>query len=563
MAGGLEADAYSSISVLERITPQRVRTVRDLNLSEPRALAMTLLDGDRLDVRSLGARLDQNIELLGALERPGQYEWRPGQRVADLIRNPRADLLDETDLNYALIVREQDIRGDIETLQFDLGAAISNPRSPDNLELKPRDKVLVFTRPLTVEVAPPTLAAPVTGAQQGVAPQRNGSAWSAGLAATTDVMTTGMGSPSKEELRRAERTELLNGILRQLRQQGRFGAPIATVFVEGEVHFPGEYPLPSNGSALDLIKAAGGLKESAFASTVEVTRTSTAGGTEASIEHLNLNLQDTVATQAFRLKGRDRVMVRQIPEWSELLKVELLGEVRHPGIYTFRRGETLAQVVQRAGGLTAYAYPPSAVFTRKELREQEQQRLAEFEAKLNAELASQALTAEGAKDRSLDAAKLMQLTQMLEQVRSTRAMGRVVIDLPKIIRDPDDLDIVLEDGDVLAVPRQQQAVTVIGEVQHPTSHLYDSTLSMKDYLSQSGGYSARADDERVYVIQANGAVKMPPHLLWFHGDLRKLAPGDTIVAPLNTTYLSPLSMWTQITQIIYNSAVAVAAIAAL
>lgn len=553
MAGGLEADAYSNISVLERITADKVRTVRDLNLADRQALGIALRDGDSLDVRALGPRLDQSVEFVGALERPGKYEWRRGVRVADVIRNPRADLAEDADLSYALVVRERNLRGEIEVLQFDLGRAVSEPRSTANLELKPRDRVLVFQRAndeqVDVSLTDSLLKKPDTTSKPA---QKD-----AGLAMAGN--SAGAAAEAANE-----RAELLKGVMRQLQQQSRLGEPVSVVTVEGEVHFPGQYPLPVNASVEEMLRAAGGLKDSAYAFTAEVTRTNTEGGTEARVEHLGLNLKDPQELAAFRLQSRDRLTIRQIPEWSEALRIELRGEVRHPGVYTFRRGETLSQVLRRAGGLTSFAYARGAVYTRQELRQQEQEQLQQFEAKLNAELASQALTAEGAQSKSeQDPAKLAQLTQMLDQVRSTRAVGRVVIDLPKVIKYPDQLDVVLEDGDSLIIPRQKQSVTVIGEVQHPTSHFFDSSLSMKDYLSKSGGYTSRADDDRVYVIQANGAVKLPGHFLWFHGDVSQMEPGDTVVAPLDTTYLSPLTMWTQITQIIYHSAVAVAAIASL
>lgn len=583
MAGGLNADAYSSISVMERITADKTRSVRNLNLADRSALGIALRDGDRLDIRALGSRLAQSVELSGALERPGQYEWHAGLRIADLIHDPHTDLVQDADLNYGIVVRERSLRGDIEVLQFDPGLALSSPSSDQNLELKPRDKIMFFLRgqellpdemgddathkpPVRESAGKAGVPAVNTPGAAGMAagPQGAGQPGVAGQSATVGAgPMTAMAPAAADQAPAGDRDDMLRGVLRQLYQQSRNGELVASITIDGEVHFPGEYPLPANGSVLSVLNAAGGLRDSALASSAEITRVNTAGGKEAKVEHLILNLADADAVAHFRLSGRDRVMIRQIADWSGVLKIELRGEVRHPGVYTFRRGETLSQVIQRAGGLSAFAYPRGALFTRKELKMREQERLQEFEAKLNADLASQSLTAEANKNPSADPTKIIQMTQMLEQVRKTRATGRVVIDLSKIIKDPKDLDVILEDGDSLAIPREMQTVTVIGEVQNPTSHLYDAHLSMKDYLDMSGGYTARADDGRVYVIQANGAVKMPGKTLWFNDDISKLEPGDTIVAPLNTNYLSSLTMWTQISQIIFQSAVTIATIAHL
>lgn len=524
MAGGLEPTAYGAVSVLERISGKKIRTVTDINLSEPASLRLPLRDGDRLNVLAVSNRLDQNVEFVGAVTRPGKYEWRSGMRVTDFLRSLRADLREDADLSYALIVRERNARGEIDILEFDLGNAVTEPASGQNLVLKPRDRVLVFPRPNR-------------------------------LADDKEKRT----ESGKAVL---DRKQMLAELLSQLEQQGRLGEPSAIVSVDGDVHLPGNYPLPASGSVEDLLRAAGGLKASAYSLSAEITRTDLSDPKEAKLHHLTLSLGDVNALRAFKLQPRDRLMVRQLPEWSEELRIELKGEVRHPGIYSFRRGETLSQVLARAGGLTAYAYAKGAVFTRKELQEQEQQRLKDLETRLMTELASAAAT-EADKDVAATAERQLQVARMLEQLRQTQAVGRMVIDLPAVVALQADADLRLEDGDILVIPHQKQSVTVLGEVQLPTSHFYRAPLSMNDYVERSGGLSARADDDRVYVIRANGEVRMPKGVLWFNGNVRDMEPGDTVVAPLRVELVSSLDLWTKVTQIIYQSAVAVAAIGSL
>lgn len=516
MAGGLEPTAYGSVSVLERISGKKLRTVTDVNLSEPASLRLPLRDGDRLNVLAVSNRLDQNVEFAGAVTRPGKFEWRAGMRITDFLRSLRADLQEDADLSYALIVRERNARSEIDILEFDLGRAIADARSDQNLPLQPRDRVLVFSRP------------------------------------GNQVDATDMG----------EREQLMAPLLMQLQQQSHLGEPAAIVSVDGDVHLPSSYPLPVSGSVEDLLRAAGGLKASAYALSAEVARTDLSDPKEAKLYHLTLNLADKEALHRFKLQPRDHLTVRRLPEWSEELRIELKGEVRHPGVYTFHRGEALTQVIARAGGLTAHAYAKGAVFTRKELQEQEQQRLKDLETRLMTELAS-AAASEANKNVAETAERQLQVARMLEQLRKTQAVGRMVIDLPAVVAQQADADIRLEDGDVLVIPHEKQSVTVLGEVQLPTSHFYRTPLSMNDYVERSGGLSARADDERVYVIRANGEVRQPKGLLWFNGDMRDMEPGDTVVAPLKVELVSSLDIWTKVTQIIYQSAVAVAAIGSL
>jgi protein involved in polysaccharide export with SLBB domain len=120
-------------------------------------------------------------------------------------------------------------------------------------------------------------------------------------------------------------------------------------------------------------------------------------------------------------------------------------------------------------------------------------------------------------------------------------------------------DILLRDGDTLRVPRRPQEVTVIGEVQNATSHLYDPSLSRDDYLRLSGGPTQKADDKRIYIVRANGSVESGGGSRWF-GQTGSVQPGDTIVVPLDAERMRPLPLWTAVTTIIYNLAVAVAAV---
>ncbi|MAA96145.1 MAG: sugar transporter, partial [Rheinheimera sp.] len=98
-----------------------------------------------------------------------------------------------------------------------------------------------------------------------------------------------------------------------------------------------------------------------------------------------------------------------------------------------------------------------------------------------------------------------------------------------------------------------------GEVQHPSSHRFDPAMSLNDYLKLAGGLRKRADEERVYVIRADGSVVVPQSS-WFAVSSTRLQPGDTIIAPLDTEYKDSLSMWAEVTQIFYQTAVAIAAL---
>jgi protein involved in polysaccharide export with SLBB domain len=144
---------------------------------------------------------------------------------------------------------------------------------------------------------------------------------------------------------------------------------------------------------------------------------------------------------------------------------------------------------------------------------------------------------------------------------NTKGLGRIAIDLPMLMANSAN-DFTVFDGDELYVPRKPTTVSVIGEVNQMTTVAYQANLSFDDYLDLSGGTTEFADDNRAYIVRANGLIVKPGNNWTSFGD-NEIQPGDTIVVPLDVNMRDGLSLWTLITQLVYNSAVAVAAIATL
>ncbi len=161
------------------------------------------------------------------------------------------------------------------------------------------------------------------------------------------------------------------------------------------------------------------------------------------------------------------------------------------------------------------------------------------------------------------AASLSVGQSLLTQLRSSKAVGRLVIDLQRGMRQPRGSvsDVILRNGDELIVPRFQQEVTVIGEVQNSTSHLFSPGLARDDYISLSGGMTNRADRSKIYVVRANGSVLANSGSRWFQiGSQAQIKPGDTVVVPLDAERMPALPFWQAVTSIVYNVAIAAAAV---
>lgn len=202
-------------------------------------------------------------------------------------------------------------------------------------------------------------------------------------------------------------------------------------------------------------------------------------------------------------------------------RVTLAGEFARPGAYTVRKGERLSELIQRAGGLTAVAFPYGAVFTRERVKRAEEAALRRAASEVDA-----AMAALKAPDMRMAA-----FARMSARLRATEPVGRVVVEVdPTLLRVRPELDTVLEPGDRLFVPRRPNYVTVVGSVHNPSAVRFQSGLTAADYVRRTGGFQATADDSRVFVVLPNGEAHQVGASLWNYQPLH-VPPGSTIIVP--------------------------------
>jgi protein involved in polysaccharide export with SLBB domain len=509
LGGGLTPQADPRLAWLERIDQRRDRAVIDVDLTDPQARGTRLQTGDVLTIPAALPTFANAVEVKGHVFRPGPQQYRNGLRLTDVLRSID-ELKPNADIHYVLIRREVEGTRRVQTLSADLARAWQAPTSEANPRLAPRDQVLVFDLE--------------TGRDQYIAP-----------------------------------------IIDELKLQAVATEPSRIVRVAGQVRAEGEYPLDPGMRVSDLIRAGGGLAERAYQREAELARYEARDGQTRRAEVIKVDISRALAGDPaadLLLSPFDLLVIKEISEWSQQEAVRLEGEVRFPGEYPIARGETLRSVIERAGGLTALAFPAGSVFTRESLKEREREQIELLTARLRQDLSTLALQgAQAGGPAASQASETLSIGQtLLNDLQAVDPVGRLVIDLDKVMAAAPGsaADLILRDGDRLRIPKQMQEVTVIGEVQNATSHLYTVGLTRDDYIGRSGGATQKADEGRIYVVRANGAVQAEGSR-WFRSS-GGMQPGDTIVVPLDAERMRPLALWSAVTTILYNIAISVAAV---
>lgn len=245
-----------------------------------------------------------------------------------------------------------------------------------------------------------------------------------------------------------------------------------------------------------------------------------------------------------------------VPAEKRTKFVWIEGEVKAPGVYRVQSGDTLRDVVGRAGGLTPSAYLFASEFRRISTKEEQQKemdqliRSAERDLRARARLVTNSLNAE---DKVAGQQELQYEQAAIDKLRTLQVTGRIVLDLKPIDTQVGDLPaIALEDGDTLLIPAKPATIGVVGSVYNPNSFLYQSHNTVATYLSFAGGGTRDSDGGRLFVVRANGSVvsKQMHRSMWAGSfDNTKLFPGDAIVMPekiRTTNVLRGLRDWSQV-----------------
>jgi protein involved in polysaccharide export with SLBB domain len=513
-------------------------------------------DGDKIRIFPIAPYSQDALYLEGHVIRPGKYSFRDGMRVSDLIGSYK-DLLPEPALQYGEIIRlsPPDFRPTVES--FNVAEALADrTKAP---ELKPLDTVRIFGRydfenPPNVSVWG-DVRAPGTYQTSGDIHLSDAVHLAGGLTADAatgdaqvfrylpdstlkilDVKLSGAldGSPGDDIV--------LNSRDRVLVHKNPAAADPATVYVKGEVARPGRYPLTTNMRISELLRTAGGLKQSADTKTADLTHFYWKDDKQVTDKQEQIALVDALGNVSDAnpfLGNGDVLTVRQVPGWEDLgASITLRGEMVHPGTYGIGPGEKLSSVLLRAGGFGPGAYPYGALLVRSEVQKLEQRSYSELVQRVREQEASLKLTAASTSDpdQKLSAESgMVQWQTALDNLVNSPPVGRVTIQLSSNIQSWENTsrDITVRTGDVLVVPKRPSYVLVQGQVYGPTAVAYRPGKNAHWYLAQAGGMTNLANKKATFVIRADGTAIGKAGSSWISGDGLSwpLRPGDMVVVP--------------------------------
>lgn len=598
LAGGIIPTAYTQQIQVERIIKNEKQVVVDIDDKHLlKAKDFLLQDADLVKVFNIVEKETNVFFVSGNVKRPGKYEYKPGMRISNVIKDS-TDLLAETQYDYALIKRlvPPDLKP--ELIPFNLGKLIFDKDEASNIELRPQDIIYVFSKWFFKERPFVTVEGEV----------RKGGKFSLfGNFRVKDAILAA-GDLSKEAyvekaeiIRINDKREyqviyfnvgkamagdpghniMLNDEDRIIIHSIRGYVYKRTVSVDGVVLKPGAYPYIENMTVKDLIFAAGNILESTYLEDADVSFHVVESGKDVRIEHKRINLKKAIEGDSEHnlvLQPYSRLFVKQIPRWRDEEFVSVTGEARFPGKYIIKRGETLSSLLERCGGYTEKAYLRGVVFTRVRVKELQQKTLDEMIARLEKDLVAQSSlklsTAVSQEEVAGLQAQQQGAQRLLDALKKTPATGRVTIKLAHLrLLKGSEYDLELEDGDTLHIPTKNNVVNVAGAVMAQGSHLYSEGLTYDDYIERAGGFSRYADSKNIFLLKVDGsAARMsrgfiswsPKRSRWelnaFGDEVKDLEPGDTIVIPEKIEATAWMRGLKDITQILSNVGIFVSAI---
>ena len=498
-SGGLKANARTKNIQVSRIFEDE-RTIIDIDYTKAKSTDFTLVNGDVIEVKSMDEDADNIISIEGAVKNPGNYEFKEGTKIKEIL--DKAILKDNaiTDLVYIRRLNKDQITRRYEIVNVD--NALKNNNSPSNLELEKGDIIIIGSEGNYVDKAYVEVVGAVRSPKEieldvennlkitdalflagGIAQGASDFGYIYRKPDSNSIqieyiyfdlgeILSNPNSDSNLELTPFDKIEIF--------KKATFEEE-ANVSVSGAVRNPGEIPYNENLTLRDALLFSGGLKREAANSRIEVYRLEIGANNNAN------TLVATVSTSEdenfkqssqFRLMPFDQIIVRRAPDYELQQNVEIEGEVLYPGVYALLVDNTrLSYLVNQAGNISDEAFLGGATL-----------------------------------------------------YRNFEETGFIVIDLQKALENPGSrYDLILRKGDILSIPKRNTLVTISGATNSKAYYpenltgdgkvnvSYEGNKRANHYINKyAGGLADNADKKSVTVEYANGEVKQTKSFLFIN-----------------------------------------------
>ena len=325
-----------------------------------------------------------------------------------------------------------------------------------------------------------------------------------------------------------------------------------TTRVGGSFKRPGNYEVLKNETVIDVINLAGGFKQDVLKETqVEVSFFD---------DSLNKRVYLSLGRNEldFKLTGQSSINVTSKSGY-EVETIKVSGEVSNPGEYSIRKGDTILDIINRAGGYTEDSFSQGGVFLRKSVAKLQKDAFMRSADDLEDTIVD--IVTKGTL-QNLSEFTLTPISRLISRLRSENPIGRMVVDLDYLsIKNNPILNFRVQDGDELFIPRRPNSISVVGEVLYSSTLGFDPGLGVDEYIDLSGGLKDSADKEKIFVILPNGRSSLVKKSLFSSRNI--LIPGSTIVVSRDPRPFDAINLTTIITPILADLATSAAAIAAI
>lgn len=525
-AGGVMATGYlSDVQVIRYLEDRQVVTNINFQELSKGGGDYILYNGDVITIKKIEDGAYNFVTVAGAVQFPGNYEIKEGMRVSDLIAQSKLKPESRTDFAYLLRYQPDST---FRYERIDLAAATQAPGSQADAILNSRDRLEVMTLKI---FASPTFFS-VSGAVRN--PDRFAFEPDGRLKLEDAILLAGglsleaadHGYVLRQDPSEPKRVEYLHVNLREAFDNPgssenidiRPGDRIVVynegvirddfkVNIYGEVREPGEFSYGEGMTLADLINLAGGFTFQADRNRIDIARSEFGPGENLRITQYTASLPldfniNTGEDKSLLLQPFDHIYVRSVPEFEPQQTVFVGGEVRYPGTYAILQdNERISDLIKRAGGLTAEAFPDGA--------------------------------------------------KMFRQEDST---GLVVINLNEILVNNNIAsNVALQNGDVIEIPKNRDLITIGGNVNlddaysegflrggNSISVAFRGERSAKYYIDNfAAGISEAGAPSEIKVQFANGRVEKTKKFIFFNSYPKVkrgaiITVGDKKIRPVNT-----------------------------